>query len=184
MGVKNLIMVDKAGIIYKGAEWLNDAQREISCVTNKDNLRGTLADAMIGSDVFIGVSAPGVVSEQMVRSMASDAIVFPMANPIPEIMPDKAILAGAKIVGTGRSDFPNQINNVLAFPGIFRGALDCRATQINEEMKIATSYALSSLIPDEELTAENIIPSPLDKRVSRVVADAVIEAAKRTGACR
>lgn len=184
MGVKNLIMVDKCGIICEGDEGLNEAQHEISLVTNRGMQKGTLADAMRGADVFIGVSAPGVVSEEMVSSMANDAIVFPMANPTPEIMPDKALSAGAKIVGTGRSDFPNQINNVLVFPGIFRGALDCRATEINEEMKIATSYALAALIPEGELSVDNIIPTPLDKRVSFAVAEAVIKAAKETGVCR
>ena len=139
---------------------------------------------MKGADVFIGVSAPGVVTREMVSSMAKDAIVFPMANPTPEIMPDEALAAGARIVGTGRSDFPNQINNVLAFPGIFRGALDCRASVINEEMKVATSYALASLIPEEELTEEHIIAPALDKRVAKVVAEAVIEAAYRTGVAR
>ena len=139
---------------------------------------------MRGADVFIGVSAPGIVSEEMIASMASDSIVFPMANPTPEIMPDLAKKAGARIVGTGRSDFPNQINNVLAFPGIFRGALDCRASCINEEMKVATSYALASLISDEELSEENIIAPALDKRVAQVVAKAVIEAARKTGAAR
>ncbi len=184
IGVKNLIMVDRFGIICEGDEGLNFAHTEIAELTNKGHLRGTLKDAMKGADVFIGVSAPGVVSEEMVRSMASDAIVFPMANPTPEIMPELAKKAGAKIVGTGRSDYPNQINNVLAFPGIFRGALDCRATCINEEMKVATSYALSSLIHECELNEENIIPSALDKRVARAVADAVINAAKITGASR
>jgi malate dehydrogenase (oxaloacetate-decarboxylating) len=139
---------------------------------------------MRGADVFIGVSAPGIVSEEMVASMATDAIVFPMANPTPEIMPDLAKKAGARIVGTGRSDFPNQINNVLAFPGIFRGALDCRASCINEEMKVATSRALASLISDEDLNEENIIAPALDKRVAEVVAKAVIEAAHKTGVAR
>ena len=139
---------------------------------------------MRGADVFIGVSAPGVVTQDMVRSMASDAIVFPMANPTPEIMPDLALEAGAKIVGTGRSDFPNQINNVLAFPGIFRGALDCRASCINEEMKVATSYALASLIPESELRPDNIIISALNKDVAPVVAKAVIETARKTGVAR
>ena len=147
-------------------------------------MHGTLADAMRGADVFIGVSAPGVVNEEMIRSMAKDACVFPMANPTPEIMPELAKAAGAAVVGTGRSDFPNQINNVLAFPGIFRGALDCRATCINEEMKVATSYALASLISDDELNAENIIAPALDKRVARVVAEAVIRAAHETGVAR
>ena len=139
---------------------------------------------MAGADVFIGVSAPNVVSEDMVRSMNADAIVFPMANPTPEIMPDAAKRAGARIVGTGRSDFPNQINNVLAFPGIFRGALDSRASSINEEMKKATSYALAELISEDELNEENIIPSALDKRVARAVAEAVMKAAKESGVAR
>ena len=153
-------------------------------MTNREMKNGTLSDAMAGADVFIGVSAPNVVSEEMIKSMAPDSIVFPMANPTPEIMPDVAKKAGARIVGTGRSDFPNQINNVLAFPGIFRGALDCRASCINEEMKLATSLALASLIPENELNEENIIPSALDKRVASVVASAVIEAAKKTGVAR
>ena len=184
IGVKNLTMVDRFGIICRGDEGLNDAHKEISLLTNKDLKKGTLKDAMVGADVFIGVSAPNIVSEEMIRSMADDSIVFPMANPTPEIMPDLAKKAGARIVGTGRSDFPNQINNVLAFPGIFRGALDCRASCINEEMKVATSYALASLIPDSELNEENIIPPALDKRVANTVAKAVIEAAKATGVSR
>ena len=181
VGVKDLTMVDRFGIICRGMEGLNSAHAEIAELTNHRMMQGTLADAMQGADVFIGVSAPGVVSEDMVRSMASDAIVFPMANPTPEIMPDEAKRAGARVVGTGRSDYPNQINNVLAFPGIFRGALDCRARCINEEMKVATSYALASLISDEELCEENIIAPALDKRVAKVVAEAVIKAAYETG---
>ena len=184
MGVKNLLMVDRFGIICEGMDNLNSAHADIAKVTNRDHLTGTLSDAMKGADVFIGVSAPGVVSQDMVRSMAEDAIVFPMANPTPEIMPEEALAAGARIVGTGRSDFPNQINNVLAFPGIFRGALDCRATCINEEMKIATSYALSSLIPENELNEQNIIPAALDTRVAPAVAAAVIKAAHKTGVAR
>ncbi|MBQ4511149.1 MAG: NADP-dependent malic enzyme [Clostridia bacterium] len=184
MGVKNLIMVDRFGIICKGDENLNSAHREMAEITNKEMIRGSLCDAMVGCDVFIGVSAPNIVSEEMVKSMASDAIVFPMANPTPEIMPDLAKNAGARIVGTGRSDFPNQINNVLAFPGIFRGALDCQASQINEEMKLATSYALASLISDDELSEENIIPNALDKRVASVVSKAVIKAAYDTNVAR
>lgn len=184
MGVKNLTMVDRFGIIREGDEGLNEAHAAIAKLTNREKLSGTLADAMKGADVFIGVSAPNIVSEEMIQSMADMPIVFPMANPTPEIMPDKAKAAGAAVVGTGRSDFPNQINNVLAFPGIFRGALDCRATCINEEMKVATSYALASMIPDSELNAENIIVSALDKSVGRVVADAVIKAAKETGVAR
>ena len=181
MGVQDLTMVDRFGIICRGMEGLNPAHEEIANLTNSRLMTGTLADAMRGADVFIGVSAPGVVSADMVRSMNPDSIVFPMANPNPEIMPDVARAAGARIVGTGRSDFPNQINNVLAFPGIFRGALDSRASCINEEMKAATSHALASLIPDEELNEENIIPFALDKRVAGAVAAAVVEAAKKTG---
>jgi malate dehydrogenase (oxaloacetate-decarboxylating) len=184
MGVKHLIMVDRFGIICEGMEGLNSAHTDIAKVTNRSHLMGTLADAMKDADVFIGVSAPGIVSEDMVRSMANDAIVFPMANPTPEIMPDKALAAGARIVGTGRSDFPNQINNVLAFPGIFRGALDCRARCINEEMKVATSYALAALIPESELNEQNIIPAALDTRVAPAVAKAVIKAAHDTGVAR
>ncbi len=184
VGVKDLIMVDRFGIISRDMDGLNSAHREIAQLTNNGLLQGTLADAMKGADVFIGVSAPNVVSEEMVASMAKDAIVFPMANPTPEIMPDKALRAGARIVGTGRSDFPNQINNVLAFPGIFRGALDCRASCINEEMKVATSYALASLIPSEELREDNIIAPALDKRVAEVVAKAVIKTAHETGVAR
>ncbi|MBE6780598.1 MAG: NADP-dependent malic enzyme [Ruminococcaceae bacterium] len=184
MGVKNLTFCDRFGIICEGDENNNVAQEEISKVTNLEHKKGTLADALCGADVFIGVSAPNLVNEEMVKSMAQDAIMFPMANPTPEIMPDIAKKAGARVVGTGRSDFPNQINNVLAFPGIFRGALDCRATCINEEMKVATSYALASLIPDDEITEENIIASALDKRVAQVVAEAVAKVAKETGVAR
>ncbi len=184
IGVKNLTFVDRFGIICEGDEQLNSAQAEVAKVTNLEHKTGTLADAMKGADVFIGVSAPNIVSEDMVKSMNSDAIMFPMANPTPEIMPDLAKKAGARVVGTGRSDFPNQINNVLAFPGIFRGALDCRASCINEEMKVATSFALASLIPDDEITEDNIIAPALDKRVAEVVAKAVIETAKETGVAR
>ena len=184
MGVTDLTMVDRFGILCRDMEGLNPAHRALSEITNPRALHGTLADAMKDADVFIGVSAPNIVSEEMVRSMAPDAIVFPMANPTPEIMPDAAKRAGARIVGTGRSDFPNQINNVLAFPGIFRGALDCRATCINEEMKVATSLALAALIPEEELNEENIIPPALDRRVAPAVAEAVIEAARKTGVNR
>ncbi len=184
MGVQHLVMVDRFGIISRNDATLNQSHAEIARLTNENCNTGTLADAMKGADVFIGVSAPGIVSEEMIRSMAEGAIVFPMANPTPEIMPDLAKKAGAAVVGTGRSDFPNQINNVLAFPGIFRGALDCRATCINEEMKVATSIALASLIPDDELSPENIIAPALDKRVARVVAEAVIKAAHETGVAR
>ena len=184
LGVQHLTMVDRFGIICEGMEGLNPAHEEISKITNREKLTGTLADAMKGADVFIGVSAPGVVSPEMIQSMASDPIVFPMANPTPEIMPDRAKAAGARVVGTGRSDFPNQINNVLAFPGIFRGALDCRASCINEEMKVAASLALASLIPEDELSEENIIITALDRKVAPVVAKAVIDAARKTGVAR
>lgn len=184
MGVKNITMCGRHGMIYQGAETNNPAQEEIAKVTNLEKKKGSLADAMVGADVFIGVSVPGTVTADMVKSMNHDSILFPMANPTPEIMPDIAKSAGARIIGTGRSDFPNQINNVLAFPGIFRGALDCRATCINEEMKVATSYALASLIPDEEITEENIIAPALDKRVAEVVAKAVIKTAHDTGVAR
>ncbi len=184
IGVKNLTFCDRFGIICQGDENNNPAQEEISKVTNLEHKKGTLADALAGADVFIGVSAPNLVTPEMVKSMASDAIMFPMANPTPEIMPDVAKAAGARVVGTGRSDFPNQINNVLAFPGIFRGALDCRASCINEEMKVATSFALASLIPDDEITEDNIIAPALDKRVAQVVAEAVVKTAKETGVAR
>ncbi|MBQ7173672.1 MAG: NADP-dependent malic enzyme [Clostridia bacterium] len=184
LGVKDLTMVDRFGIICEGMEELNPAHKELSKVTNPRHLRGILADAMKGADVFIGVSAPGVVSKEMVASMAKDAIVFPMANPTPEIFPDEALKAGARIVGTGRSDYPNQINNVLAFPGIFRGALNCRAREINEEMKVAASMALAGLISDEERSETNIIPGALDPRVAPAVARAVADAARKTKVAR
>ena len=184
LGVKNLTLVDRFGAIYDGKEENNAPQAEMAKITNKEMIKGTLADAIKGADVFIGVSAPGILSMDMVRSMADNAIVFPMANPTPEIMPDKALEAGAAVVGTGRSDFPNQINNLLAFPGIFRGALDCRASRINNEMKIAASLALASIIDDSELSKENIIPSVLDERVCPTVARAVMNAAKESGVAR
>ena len=184
IGVKNLTFCDRFGIICKGDEHNNPAWDEMAEVTNLEGKKGTLADALVGADVFIGVSAPNLVTPEMVRSMAEGAIMFPMANPTPEIMPDVAKAAGAAVVGTGRSDFPNQINNVLAFPGIFRGALDCRATCISEEMKVAASFALASLIPDDEISAENIIAPALDKRVAQVVAEAVIETARKSGIAR
>ena len=181
---KKIIMCNSKGIVCEGDERLNSAQAEMAAITNAGHLKGSIADALKGADVFIGVSAPGVVTKEMVATMAKDAIVFPMANPTPEIMPDEALAGGARIVGTGRSDFPNQINNLLAFPGIFRGALDCRASRINEEMKVATSRALATLIPENELSETNIIPSALNKDVAKVVAAAVIEAAKETGVAR
>ena len=184
LGVKDVIMCDRKGIICKGAEGLTPAKAEIAEFSNKNLKTGTLADAMKGADVFVGVSSPGVVTEEMVKSMAKDPIVLPMANPTPEIMPDLAKKAGAKVVGTGRSDFPNQINNVLAFPGIFRGALDVRASDINEEMKIAAAFAIASLVSDEELNPDYILPAPFDERVGETVAKAVSEAAKKTGVNR
>ncbi len=184
LGVQDLTLVDRFGIIDEGMAELNPAQAEMAKVTNRGHLRGTLADALRGADVFIGVSAPGVVNQEMVRSMAADPIVFAMANPTPEIMPDQALAAGAKVVGTGRSDFPNQINNVLAFPGIFRGALDCRARCINEEMKMAASHALAELAEADGLSQENILPDALDKRVAPAVAQAVMTAARETGVAR
>lgn len=184
LGVQDLTLVDRFGVIDEGIAELNPAQAEMAKVTNRGHLRGTLADALRGADVFIGVSAPGVVNQEMVRSMAADPIVFAMANPTPEIMPDQALAAGAKVIGTGRSDFPNQINNVLAFPGIFRGALDCRARCINEEMKMAASHALAELAEADGLSQENILPDALDKRVAPAVAQAVMAAARETGVAR
>ena len=184
LGAKHLILTGRRGILCRTDELTNPAHREIAAMTNEELKTGTLADAMVGADVLIGVSAPGIVSEDMVRSMAPGAVVLPMANPTPEIMPDLAKKAGAAVVGTGRSDFPNQINNVLAFPGVFRGALDCRARCINEEMKRAASFALASLITDDELSADYIIASPFDKRAAAAVAEAVKKAARETGAAR
>ena len=183
MGMGNIIMCDRKGIICDGDD-LKPAKQDIADFTNKNHLRGSLVDAMKGADIFIGVSAPGVVTEDMIKSMAKDPIVLAMANPVPEIMPDLAKAAGAAVVGTGRSDFPNQINNVLAFPGIFRGALDVRASDINEEMKIAAAKALASLVSDEELSADYIIPKAFDPRVGKTVAAAVAQAARDSGVAR
>ena len=184
MGVKNITMCDSKGIICKGDERLNAVKREMAEITNPEHKTGTLADAMKGADVFLGISAAGCVSEDMVRSMNRDPIIFAMANPTPEIMPDLAKKAGAAVVGTGRSDYPNQINNVLAFPGIFRGALDCRASDINEEMKIAASYALASIIDESELSADYILPHAFDPRVGKAVSEAVKKAAVDSGVAR
>lgn len=184
MGLENVIMCDSKGIIYKGRDRLNEITTQMAEVTNRELVKGTLADAMKGADVFIGVSAPGIVTEDMVRSMAEKPILLPMANPVPEIMPELALKAGAAVVGTGRSDFPNQINNVLAFPAIFRGALDVRASDINDEMKTAAALALAGLISDEELSPEYIIPKPFDPRVREAVATAVMEAARKSGVAR
>lgn len=184
-GFKNITLCDRKGAIYEGRpEGMNPVKDEMSKVTNLDKKAGSLADMLVGADVFIGVSAPGAVTTEMVKTMNKDAIVFACANPTPEIFPDDAKAGGAKVVSTGRSDFPNQINNVLAFPGIFRGAFDVRAKEINDEVKLAASEALANLIADEELSPEYIIPKAFDKRVGPAVAKAVAEAAKRTGVAR
>lgn len=184
LGLKNVIMCDRTGAIYEGREGLNAEKIEMAKISNRNMEKGTLQEVIKGADVFIGVSAPGTVTEEMVKTMAEKPILFPMANPVPEIMPDVAKAAGAAVVGTGRSDFPNQINNVLAFPGIFRGTLDVRATDINDEMKVAAAYAIAGLVSDEELNADYIIPNPFDKRVAEVVAKAVADAAVKTGVAR
>ena len=183
-GVKDIFMLDRKGIINKNRENLDFSKKELSEFTNKENRSGGLVDAMKGTDIFIGVSAPGIVSQDMIKSMNRDAIVLAMANPTPEIMPELALEAGAKVVGTGRSDFPNQINNVLAFPGIFRGTLDVRASDINEEMKIAAAKAIASIVTENELSPDYIIPRAFDKRVGKAVADAVSKAAIATGVNR
>lgn len=184
LGVQHLTMVDRFGIICEGMPELNAAQAEMSKITNREHITGSLADAVRGADVFIGVSAPGVLTGEMVATMAEGACVFPMANPTPEIFPDEALAAGAAVVGTGRSDYPNQINNVLAFPGIFRGALDVQARDINDEMKMAASLAIAQLVSDEELNANYIIPRAFDKRVGPAVAKAVAQAARNSGVAR
>jgi malate dehydrogenase (oxaloacetate-decarboxylating) len=184
MGVKDIIMCDRKGIISASNPNLDAAKADIASYTNKNQKEGALADALRGADVFIGVSAPNIVSKEMIASMNRDAVVLAMSNPIPEIMPDLAKEAGAAVVGTGRSDFPNQVNNVLAFPGIFRGALDARASDINDEMKIAAAQALASLISDEELNPDYVIPKAFDNRVGKTVAAAVAEAARKSGVAR
>ena len=184
LGLKDVIMCDRKGAIYEGREGLNAEKEEMAKISNREMRKGSLADVLKGADVFIGVSAPGTVTPEMVKTMAPNPILFPMANPVPEIMPDLAKEAGAAVVGTGRSDFPNQINNVLAFPGIFRGALDVRAKDINDEMKVAAAYAIADLIDEKDLNADYIIPNPFDKRVAPAVAKAVAEAAKKTGVAR
>lgn len=184
LGLKNVIMCDRKGAIYEGRESLNEEKAKIAAITNKEKQAGSLADVLKGADVFIGVSAPGTVMEGMVKTMAKDPILFPMANPVPEIMPDLAMEAGAAVVGTGRSDFPNQINNVLAFPGIFRGVLDVRARDINDTMNAAAAYAIANLIDERELRADYIIPDPFDPRVKEAVSAAVAKAARETGAAR
>lgn len=184
LGLKDVIMCDRKGAIYEGREGLNAEKEEMAKISNREMRKGSLADVLKGADVFIGVSAPGTVTPEMVKTMAPNPILFPMANPTPEIMPDLAKEAGAAVVGTGRSDFPNQINNVLAFPGIFRGALDVRAKDINDEMKVAAAYAIANLIDEKDLNADYIIPNPFDKRVAPAVAKAVAEAAKKTQVAR
>ena len=184
MGLQNVIMTDRTGAIYKGREGLNPIKEEMAEITNKDLQKGTLADVIKGADVFIGVSAPGTLTKEMVKTMAKDTIIFACANPVPEIFPDEAKEAGAAVVSTGRSDFPNQVNNVLAFPGIFRGALDVRASDINDEMKVAAAYALADLVSDDELNADYILPAAFDPRVKDAVAKAVAQAAKKSGVAR
>ena len=184
LGLKNVIMCDRKGAIYEGREGLNEEKAKMAAITNREKQAGSLADVLKGADVFIGVSAPGTVTEEMVKTMAKDPILFPMANPVPEIMPDLAMKAGAAVVGTGRSDFPNQINNVLAFPGFFRGALDVRAKDINDPMNAAAAHAIANLIDDSELRADYIIPDPFDPRVKEAVSAAVAKVARETGAAR
>jgi malate dehydrogenase (oxaloacetate-decarboxylating) len=184
MGLKKVILCDTKGAIYEGRENLNAEKAEMAKISNFEKKKGILKDVIVGADVFIGLSVAGVLTKDMVRSMAKDPVIFAMANPTPEILPDEAIEAGSKVVGTGRSDFPNQINNVLAFPGIFRGALVVRARDINDEMKIAAAQAIAGLIPGDELTPEYVIPAPFDTRVGKAVAKAVAEAAVRTGVNR
>ena len=184
MGMKDVILCDRTGAVYEGREKLSGIKAEMAKITNRAMVKGSLADAMAGADIFLGVSAPNVVSKDMVAGMAPGAILFAMANPVPEIMPEDAKAAGAAVIGTGRSDFPNQINNVLAFPGIFRGALDVRASDINDEMKIAAAYAIAGIISDEERNPDYIIPAAFDERVAKAVAAAVAQAARDSGVAR
>ncbi|WP_448901132.1 NAD(P)-dependent malic enzyme [Eubacterium sp.] len=184
LGLKDVILCDRTGAIYEGRENLNPSKAEIAKVTNRGMVKGGLKEAIVGTDIFIGVSAPGVLTEDMIKTMHKDPIVLAMANPTPEIMPDEAKAAGAKIVGTGRSDFPNQINNVVAFPGIFRGALDVRASAITENMKIAAAYAIASLVDDDKLNEDYILPYAFDERIKDTVATAVAEAARKDGVAR
>ena len=184
MGLKNVIMTDRKGAIYAGREGLNPIKEEMAAITNFHKEQGTLADVIRGADVFIGVSAPGTLTAGMVRTMAKDPVIFACANPTPEIFPDEAKAAGAAVVSTGRSDYPNQVNNVLCFPGIFRGALDARASDINDEMKVAAAHAIAGLVSDEELNADYILPAAFDPRVKDAVAKATLEAARRSGVAR
>ena len=183
-GLKNVILCDRKGAIYEGREGLNSAKEEMAKITNPDKKAGSLADVIVGADVFIGVSAPGVLTADMVATMAKDPVVFACANPTPEILPDEAKKAGVAVMATGRSDFPNQVNNVLAFPGIFRGALDVRASDINDEMKIAAANAIAGIVSDEELNPDYILPDAFDARVGKAVAAAVAQAARDTGVAR
>jgi malate dehydrogenase (oxaloacetate-decarboxylating) len=180
-GVQHISLVSLEGVVCEGEAWMNPAQEEIAKLTNRDKIQGTLSDIISGADVFIGVSGPGALTGELVRTMNQDAIVLAMANPTPEIFPEEALAAGAKVVGTGRSDYPNQVNNVLAFPGIFRGALDVRATDVTEEMKLEAAYAIANIISDEELSPNYVIPNPLDARVVPAVAEAVAKAAIAAG---
>jgi malate dehydrogenase (oxaloacetate-decarboxylating) len=185
IGVEHIIMCDSKGVIYEGRPYgMNEAKEKVATFTNRERIEGTLKDALKGADVFIGVSIAGALNQEMIKSMNDDSIIFAMANPDPEIMPNEAKAAGVRVIGTGRSDFPNQVNNVLAFPGIFRGALDVQATQINEEMKLAAVYAIASLISIEELSEDYVIPAPFDSRVAPTVAAAIAEEAMRTGVAR
>ena len=184
MGLKNVIMTDRHGAIYEGRDNLNAVKEEMAKITNQSHEKGSLADVIKGADVFIGVSAPGTLTKDMVRSMAKDPVIFACANPVPEIYPDEAKEAGAAVVSTGRSDFPNQVNNVLCFPGIFRGALDVHAADINDEMKIAAAYAIAGLVSDEELNPDYILPAAFDSRVKDAVAEATRKAALESGAAR
>lgn len=184
MGLKNVIMTDRSGAIYEGREGLNDIKKEMARITNMEKKKGTLAEVIKGADVFIGVSAPKTLTADMVKTMAKDPIIFACANPTPEIFPEEAKAAGAAVVSTGRSDYPNQVNNVLCFPGLFRGALDVRASDINNEMKVAAAYAIAGLVSAEELNAEYILPHAFDPRIKDTVAEAVAEAARKTGVAR
>ncbi len=183
-GVKIVVMCDKIGALYEGAEGMTDAQAEMARLTNPENKSGTLAEMLVGADAFIGVSAPNLVTAEMVKTMAKDPVMFAMANPVPEIMPDVAVEAGVAVMGTGRSDFPNQINNVMAFPGIFKGALSVRASDINDEMKVAAAHAIAALVTDDELRPDYIVPDVFDKRLAENVAAAVADAARKTGVAR
>ena len=184
LGLKEVILCDRKGAIYEGREGLNAAKEEMAKITNREKKAGTLAEMLVGADVVFGLSGPGIITQDMVKSMNKDPMLFVMSNPVPEIMPDEAKAAGAAVIGTGRSDFPNQINNVLAFPGVFRGALDVRASDINDEMKVAAAYAIANLIDEKDLTPDYIIPAPFDPRVAKAVAAAVADAARKSGVAR